>query len=201
MDHVADIGAQDHQRQRAQDLDALGGHHPGHISEHADGAQADDEGHQPLDDSVEGGDNIPAQLCLLTSGQNGAAEEQGNDNDLQHVGLREGHPHVGGENAHQHAHEAAEFAGLIGDALGGEGGKESCAVEEVGQDQTDHAGNGGGAHEVDNGLPGNRAYFPHITHRDDAVDHGEQHHGNYDELQQVDENITKRLQVIGGEVS
>src|SRR5699024_3995344 len=52
VDDVADVGAQEYQRQRAQDFRALGGDDPGQVSEHADGRQGDDVHHELLDDGV-----------------------------------------------------------------------------------------------------------------------------------------------------
>ena len=58
----------------------------------------------------------------------------------------------------------------------------------------------GGAHIVHNGLAAHGADLLHVAHGDDTVDHGEQHHRHHNELQQVYENITERLEVTGGEL-
>ena len=86
-------------------------------------------------------------------------------------------------------------AGLYQAAL-----EQAGAVEDVGHHQTDDAGNGGGAQEECHSLPAHSAHLLHVIHGQDTVDHGEQHHGDHDELQQVDEDGAKGLQVVGGEV-
>ena len=202
MENVADVGAQNDQRQRAEDLSALGGNHPGHVGKHTDGTQGDDEFHQPLNHGISGGHHVPDQLGLLTGSQNGAAEQQGNDDDLKHVGFGKRLPHVGGENGDQSRHEAGVFLGLVLGGLSGlaEVGEQARVVEHRCQNQTDDAGHGSGDHEVENGLPAHGAYLFHVAHGDDAVDHRQQHHRHHDELQQVDEDITEGLDVAGGEV-
>ena len=203
VNDVADVGAQNDQRQGAQDLGALSGDHPGHVGEHADGAQGDHELHQPLHHGVGGIHHVTDQLGPLTGSQDGAAEHQGDDDDLQHVGLGEGFPHVGGEDGHQGRHEAGIFLGFILGSLGSlrQVGEQSGIVEDVCHHQADDAGDGGGDHEVGHGLPAHGAHLLHVTHGNDAVDHGQQHHGNHDELQQVHEDVAEGLEVIGGEIS
>ena len=203
MDDVADVGAEDNQSQRAEDLSALRGHHPGHVGEHADGAQGNDEAHQPVDHGIGGVNHIPHQLGLFAGYQNGAAEQQGDDDDLKHIGIGKGFPHIGGEDSHQRCHEAGVLLGLILGGLGGfrQVGEQARAVEDAGQHQTDDAGDGGGDHEVNNSFPAHGADLLHVAHGDDAVDHGQQHHGNHDEFQQVHEDIAEGLDIIGGEVS
>ena len=41
----------------------------------------------------------------------------------------------------------------------------------------------------------------HVFHGDNALDHGEQNNGNDDELQQIDEDITEGLQIVGSEIA
>ena len=202
MNHVADVSAENHQRQRAENRRALCGYHPAHVGEHADGGKGNYEGHQLVNDRVEGGNNIPAQLGLLAGRHDSAAKQQGNDNDLQHIGLREGLPHIRGEDGHQRAHEARVLLGLILGGLRrfGKVGEQACVVEQRSQHKADDAGDGGGDHEVGHCLPAHGADLLHVAHGDDTVDHGKQHHRHHNELQQVYENITERLEVTGGEL-
>ena len=52
--------------------------------------------------------------------------------------------------------------------------------------------------EVGDRLPANGADFLHIAHRDDTVDHRQQHDGHNDELEEIDEDRAEGLQVVGG---
>lgn len=106
-----------------------------------------------------------------------------------------------GEDTHQGGHEAAELRGLIGGAakLFAQVGEEACPVEHVGQSQADDAGDGGGAHEIEHGLPAHGAHLLHVVHGEDAVDHGNEHHGYHDELQQVDEDVAEGLDEVSGD--
>ena len=200
VDDVADVGAQEYQRQRAQDFRALGGDDPGHVGEHADGRQGDDEHHELLDDGVSGAHEVAAELCLLAGGQDGAAEEQGNDDDLEHVGRGECRPHVAGEDADQGGHKAAELTGGVVLTGAVEDGEEACAQEDVGHHQADDAGDGGGYQEIEDGFHAHGADLLHVVHGDDAVDHGQEHHRHDDELQKVHEDVAKGLEIVGGEV-
>ena len=201
MKDVGNVGTQQHQSERAQDLGALGGDDPSHHGEHTDGGEADDERHQAVDDLIEGGDDVAAQLALFAGSHDSTAEEEGDDDDLQHVGLGEGIPHIAGEDADQSVHEVGT-GGLLphGALFQSQGGEQARTVEDVGHDQTDDAGDSGGAEEVRHGLPAHGADLLHVIHGENTVDHGEQHHGNNDELQEVDENGAKGLQVVGSKV-
>ena len=202
VDDVADVGAQDNQRQGAQNVGALGGGDPRHVGEHADGGQGDDKLHQLLNNGVEGADDIAAQLALLSGNHDGAAEEQGDHDDLKHVGVDEGLPHVAGEDVHQNSHKAVEGLGLIlrRSQLGGQVGEQARPGENVGEHQSDDTGDSGGHHEVNHSLDTNGANLLHVAHGQDAVDHGEQHHGHHDKFQQVDEDVAEGLEVVGGKL-
>ena len=133
MDDVADVGAEDNQSQRAEDLSALRGHHPGHVGEHADGAQGNDEAHQPVDHGIGGVNHIPHQLGLFAGYQNGAAEQQGDDDDLKHRGIGQRRDWVGGENIHNDRHNAFSRWGFIAQAAGLQGRKEAGPLRHAGQ--------------------------------------------------------------------
>ena len=75
-----------------------------------------------------------------------------------------------------------------------------CIRDSIGHGQTDDAGNGRGAQEVHHRLPAHSTHFFHVIHGQDAVDHGDQHHRNHDELEQVYKNVAKGLDVIGRDV-
>ena len=113
---------------------------------------------------------------------------------MQHVCVGEGFPHVAREDGDQGIHEVGA-GGLIPDraVLQRERGEPACIVEEVGEYQADDAGRGRGDKEVGDRLPADGADLLHIAHGDDAVDHRQQHDGDDDELEEVDEDGTEGL--------
>ena len=198
---ISNVSAQQNQEQRTQNLSALGSDDPGHHGEDTDGSQADDEAHQLLDDSVGRGDKVTAQLGLLTGSQHGAAQEQCDHDDLQHVGGAESFPHVGGEHTDQGIHEVGRGgAGPGGTVSQSQLGEQAGAVEDGAHRQADDAGDGGGDQEESNSLPADGADLLHVAHGQDTFDHGQQNHRNHDELQQVDEDGADGLQIVGGEL-
>ncbi len=202
VDNIADVCAENHQEERTQNSRALGSGHPRHVGEHAHRRQGDHELHQPLNNRVERTDHVPAELAFLPSHHNGSAEEQGNYNDLEHVGIDKGAPHVAGENVHQHGHEAVKRLGLVlrRAQLRGEVGEQARTHEDVGKHQTDHTGDRGGDQEVSYGLDSHGANLLHVAHGEDAVNHAQQHYGYYNELQQVHEDVAEGLQIRRSEV-
>ena len=136
-----------------------------------------------------------AYIANLTArGKDAAAEHQGDHDDLQHVCVGEGLPHVAREDGDQGIHEVGA-GGLIPDRaiLQRERGEPACIVEEVGEYQADDAGRGRGDKEVGDRLPADGADLLHIAHGDDAVDHRQQHDGDDDELEEVDEDGAEGL--------
>ena len=198
MDDVAKVGAAEDDAEGAEDLGTLRGNDPSHHGEHADGAERNDEGHHALDDRVEGGDHILRELALFSCREDAAAEKNGDDDDLKHIGGAEGLPEVTGEDADEGIHEVGA-GGLLPDLAVNEleGGEEAGVVEDVGEHKADHAGDGSGDEEVRHGLPADGADLLHVAHGDDAVDHRQQDNGNNDELEEVDEDGAEGLEVVG----
>ena len=194
MDDVAEVRAAEHHGKRAEDLRALRGDDPRHHRKHTDGAEGNDERHHTLDDRIERGDQVLGKLALFARGKDAAAEHQGDHDDLQHVCVGEGLPHIAREDGDQGIHEVGA-GGLIPDraVLQRERGEPACIVEEVGEYQADDAGRGRGDKEVGDRLPADGADLLHIAHGDDAVDHRQQHDGDDDELEEVDEDGAEGL--------
>ena len=113
---------------------------------------------------------------------------------MKHIGGAEGLPEVTGEDADEGIHEVGA-GGLLPDLAVNEleGGEEAGVVEDVGEHKADHAGDGSSDEEVRHGLPADGADLLHIAHGDDAVDHRQQHDGDDDELEEVDEDGTEGL--------
>ena len=155
VDDVADVGGQEHQAQGAEDLRALRGHHPHHQREDTVGGEGQDEAHDLLRDLIEGGDEAAEGLALLAGHQDAAAEEQRDHDDLQHGGIGQRRHGVARENTDQRIHRVGAL-GLIGGVLRQLQHREG-ALENIGDREPDHAGNGGGDQEVSHGLPADLA--------------------------------------------
>ena len=195
VDDVAEVGAAQHHRKRAEDLRALRGDDPGHHRKYADGTQRDDESHHALNDRIERGDQVLGKLALLARGKDAAAEHQRDNDDLQHVRVGERLPHVAREDGDQRIHEVRARRAVPGLTVRqGKVRREEAGVQEdVGKHQADDAGAGRGDEEVGDRLPADGADLLHVAHRDDAVDHRQQHDGHDDELEEVDEDGAEGL--------
>ena len=194
---VADVGGQQHQAEGAEDFRALRGNDPDHQREHAIGRQFKDEAHDALRDFVEGADEIAEGLALLAGNQNAAAEDDGDEDDLQHGRGGQRVDEVVRENIDDGVHEVGAL-GLVGRALlqfkHGE-----AALEEIGHDQAEHAGDRRCHQEVGHRLPADLADLLDVVHGNHAVHDAQQHQRNDNELQQVDEDVAKGLDVLRGE--
>ena len=200
VDNVSEVGATKHDTKRRQDLGALRGDNPCHHREHADGAEGNDERHHALDDRIERRDKILGKLPLLTRGEDTAAEHQCDHDDLQHVGFCEGLPHIAREDGDQRIHEVGARRLIPHSTLfQRERGKQAGIVEDVRKEKADDAGDCRGDEEVSDRLPADGADLLHIAHRDDTVDHRQQHDGHNNELEEIDEDGAEGLQVVGGQ--
>ena len=73
-------------------------------------------------------------------------------------------------------------------------------LEHVDQGQADDHRRHGRGHVGEQGLDAHAAQFLDVAQTGHAADDAEQHQGHSDELEQVDENVTERLDVGQGEV-
>ena len=111
---------------------------------------------------------------------------------MQHIGFREGLPHIAREDADQRIHEVGARCLIPHSALfQRERGEPAGVVEDVRKEKADDAGRGRGDEEVGDRLPADGADLLHIAHREDTVDHRQQHDGHDDELEEVNEDGTK----------
>jgi hypothetical protein len=193
MNDVADVCRQQNQTEIAEDLRTLVGDDPGHQAENADRGNRQNEAHDLLRDLVEGHDHIRGGLALLARDQNAAAEEEGDHNDLEHGGLQERIDEVRRENALDGVNNIGSLC-LIGRILGHFQNAEG-ALEEVGNNEADHAGDRGRAEEVDNGFPADLADLADVAHGNHAVHDGKQNQRYNNVLQEVDEDIAEGLDI------
>ena len=198
MDDVADVGGQQNEAERAEDLRPLRRDDPAHQAEHADRRDLQDEGHDSLRDLVERGNERCKGLALLACDQNAAAEQQRNDNDLEHRRIQQRLHRVRREDVLDGRHKVT-FLGFIRRVLCKRQNREA-ALEKVRDHEADDAGNSRRRQEVHNGLPADLADLANIAHGEHAVHNGEQHQRYNDKLQKVDENVAEGLEIAGRKV-
>ena len=157
--------------------------------------------HDPLKYFIEAFHNVSGQLALLTGQQDAKADEQRNDNDLKHGGIHQRRNGIGGEDGNDGVHNALTLRWRIFEAGGGQWSKQMQSLRSAGQNQSQCNGEGGGAHIVYNGLAAHRADLFDISHGDNTGGNGEQHDGNDDEFQQVQEDGAEGLDVAVGNIS
>ena len=196
MENVSNVGGQQHQTEGTEDFRALGGNDPHHQREHAIGGQGKDEAHDTLGDLVEGNDDIAKELAFLTGDEHAAAEDQRNENDLQHRRGGQGVDEVVREDVDNSVHEVCAL-GLVFRALSQLQHREA-ALEDARDDKADHAGDRGGHQEVGDSLPADLADLLDIAHLDHAVHNAQKHQGDDNELQEVDEDVAEGLDVLCG---
>ena len=200
VNDVADVCRQQNQTQRAEDLRTLRRDDPAHQTEHADRGNAEDEGHDRLRDLVERGNERCKGLALFAGYEDAAAEQQRDDNDLEHRSVDHRLHRVGREDVLDRGHDVA-FLCLICRVFGKRQNREA-ALEEVCNHKPDHAGNCSRGKEVHNGLPADLTDLADIAHGEHAVHDGKQNQRHNNELQKVDENVSEGLEIacrkIGG---
>ena len=124
------------------------------------------------------------------------ADEQRNDNDLQHRGVGEGCHDITGEDIDEGGHKVG--AGRFIPCAQSLGGKlREPALKDVGKHQADNERHNGGADVIDHRFPADGADLLDVLHADHAADHREQHDGNHDEFQQIDKDRPDGLDELG----
>ena len=86
MDDITEVRNTDDERQLADDVGTVDSDDVGHEAEHADWSKLNDHHHDLHDDFFAAVDEFADFLALFASGQNARAEENGGDDDRQHVG-------------------------------------------------------------------------------------------------------------------
>ena len=201
MDQVADIGDANDDGKRANDLRAVDGDDVGHQAEHTDRGELDDHHHDLHDNFERSVDQITDLLALFASGQNAGTEEDGNDDDRQHVGFDHRLKQVVREDADDDGHDGRSFLGFIlQSAQLCAGKRRECTLEDVDQHKANHNGDGGSAHIVHKRLDADAADTLEVLQRDNAVSNGEQHNGYNEELQQVDVDRANGFDPLGCEL-
>ena len=202
MDDVADIGNTDDERQLADDVRTIDSDDVGHQAEDTDRGELDDHHHDLHDDFFHAVDKLCDLLALLTGGQDARAEEDGDDDDRQHVGGDHRLQQVGREDVHDDLHNGRSFLGFIfqsAQICGRQRGE--AALEEVDEHEADDDGQRGRAHIVHKRLDADGADALEVLQADDAVSNREQDDRDDQELQQVDVDRADGLDPLRGKIA
>lgn len=95
------------------DVGAVDSDNVGHEAEDTDRGELDDHHHDLHDDFFHAVDELRDLLALFACGQNARAEENGSDDDRQHVGRDHRLEQVGREDVHDDLHDGRGFLRLI----------------------------------------------------------------------------------------
>lgn len=124
-----------------------------HQAEHAVGGKADDHHHDLHDDFLTAIDEVGDLRALAACCKAACAEEDGDNDDRQHVGVYHGLKEVIREDVDDNAHNRWGFLGLIGKLSELCGGKRrEVALEKIDQHKTNDNGERGCEHVVDEGF-------------------------------------------------
>ena len=202
MDDVADVGNADDERQLADDVDAVDGDDVGHEAEHADWSKLNDHHHDLHDDFFAAVDEFADFPALFASGQNACAEENGDDDDRQHVGVDHGLEEVIGEDVHDDLHDRRGFLRFVCKTFDlSRRQRGEIALEDVDEHEADDNGQCSRAHIIYKRLDADRADAFEILQADDAVSDREQDDRDDQELQQVDVDRSDGLDPLRGEIA
>ena len=135
-------------------------------------------------------------VLFLADEDDAEAEQDRHDDDLKHIGVHHRIDEVGREDADDGIHKRGRLGRLIAE-VGGRDDREEF-LEDVAADKADGDGERGGAQVVQNGFQADRTDLADVAHRNDAAHDGEQHDGDNDELNEVEENRAERLDVADG---
>ena len=199
MDGVSNVSDQDDLQQGQQNCGAVLSDDGADQSEDADGGQLDDHAHDLEGDLSKAVDDLVSHLALLTGQDDAEAQEQGDDDDLQHGGVHQGLESVGGEDVDDGGDEAGSLGGGVAQLLSGQD-EAGTDVQQVCKQQAEGDSKSGGAHVVDHGTQADGADLADVLQGDDALGDGQQHHGNNDHLDQVQVNSAEGLDVFHGDV-
>ena len=142
---------------------------------------------------------IPEQFAMPEESINAAidqavaeAEEQGEEDDLEHVALGEGLNGVDRDDVQEHVDEGGrgDFLGL--EAFRGNG-QPAAGLEDVGEYEADDHGDGRGYKVIGQRLAGYAPKFAYVADAGRTRDEGGQHERHHDHAHQIDEQLAYGL--------
>jgi hypothetical protein len=149
--------------------------------------QLDEHGDQAHEHLVDVFEEAHQPRARLAGTAHGDAEQQREDDDLQHVALGHGGHRVGGEDVDERVLDAGGLAGIERDVHGGRAGA-APGHDQQRQQQRDGDGDGGGEQIQADGLAADPAHAAGIAETGGAADQRHQHQRHHHELQAGDED-------------
>ncbi|MNQ59446.1 hypothetical protein D3C85_736940 [compost metagenome] len=134
----------------------------------------------------------------------GDAQQNGKQQDLQHIALGEGIHDGVGDDVHDEVHERCMFhgRGVGGQAGGVEGGDidvhAGTGFEHIDHHQADHQRQGRDHFEIEQGPKAHTPQFLHVFHAGNPCDHGQEDHRSEEHLDQFDEGIAQGFERSAG---
>ena len=164
-----------------------------------DRGEPEDHIHAFHEDLVQQIDPVNGRIRLFSHKDDREADDQSHDDDLQHIGFRDRLQEIGREDIDQGIHKGHRIAGFIGQIRGREHREKS--LEEVRENETDNDGKRCCAEVIDDRTESDGSYLLYVRKRYDALNDRSDNDRNYDELEQVEEDSTERLNICFGKIS
>ena len=177
---------------------AHGGEQLGQQGEHAVGSQLHENFHHLHDHRFHIAEEAADAAALLPRVGDGIADQQGKDDDLQHLALGHGAHRVGRHHVHQHIRKRRGRRGLeVGGAHQVDIG---AGIDQAGEKQRDADGDGGGGQVQGHGLEGDGTHPGAVAQGTGAADQRNQHQRHYQQFQQGHENAPHHIeQAVAGD--
>ena len=193
MHHAGDVHNADDLDEGQQHGSAVVGNGEGDEAEHAD--RGVDHHHVGDLDHGFGGavKEGVGGLATFANGGEAEAEEHGEEDDLEHVALTHSVDGVQGDDVQEHVNHLGRSSRLSLEAFGSNV-EAFAGVEDVGEDEAEHNGHGGGTEVVDQGLGGNAAELVDVTNRGGTGNDGAEHQRHDHHADEVDEQLAKGLE-------
>ena len=149
-------------------------------------------------------DQLEHRLAFRAEGVQGEAEQDGEQQHLQDLALRERVHHRVGDGVQQELGGRLHLArrGVLRDRLGIQAGgidvHSRAGLEQVDDDQADDQGQGAHRLEVEQGVAPGLAHRLHAFHAGDADHHGAEDDRRNDHLDELDEAVAQRFHRLAG---
>ncbi|MNQ60005.1 hypothetical protein D3C85_742710 [compost metagenome] len=186
----------------AEGFDAVLAGGEGHRAEHAQGRQAHDHGHDAEDHVAELIDQPGDAAGLLAHQVQGAAEQHGEQQDLEDVVLGEGAEHRRRDQAQEEGHRPVHCLGpaavdrrIAGREVVQVDARAVAQADAVGDHQADDQGEGGQHLEVDHRLQADAPHLLQVAGAGHTIDHHAEDDQGDQHLDQLDETIAKGFQL------
>ena len=200
MDDAGQINGDDNFQQGQQHGRTVGGNYGSYQTEHADGSEFHDVAHHLVGNFGETVDGALQIFCSLAHAGDGDAQEESEDDDLQHVGFQHGIKRIGGEDIHDDLHDGGSgFGSGLNVRAGHVHAYAGLKNETEGQTQND--GEESGAQVPAYGLGADAADLLDVAQGAHADDQRGEHQRHDEHFDHVHEDGAQRPYPSGGEFS